>query len=230
MVAALALLAACTTSEGPSTVSAVSTGGTDTASPPLTVATTDQGGGDAGYRVGPLDVLDVTVFQVPDLSKTVTVSAGGQIALPLIGNVNAAGKTADTLQAEITARLKETYLQAPQVSVAVQQYNSQRITVEGAVKSPGVFPATGPMTLLQAIALAQGLDRVADPHGIIVFRNLEGERHAATFDLAAIRAGRADDPAVFGGDIIVVDESGSRTAMRAVRESIGIFGLFTPLL
>ena len=186
---------------------------------------------DAGdYRISPLDVLDVSVFQVPDLTKTVQVSSGGEITLALIGAVMAAGRTAPELEKDIAAKLGAKYLQSPQVSVFVKEYTSQRVTVEGAVAKPGIYPMTGKTTLLQTIALAGGLDRVADPRGIVIFREIEGERKAAKFDLPAIRAGNAEDPIVAGGDVVVVDQSGAKTALREVRESLGIFGLFAPLL
>lgn len=182
------------------------------------------------YRISPLDVLDISVFQVPDLTKTVQVSSGGQITLALIGSVEAAGKTAGGLEKEIAAKLGAKYLQSPQVSVFVKEYTSQRVTVEGAVSKPGIYPMTGKTTLLQTIALAGGLNRVADLRGIVIFREIGGERKAAKYDLSAIRSGKADDPVIAGGDVVVVDQSGSKTALRGVRESLGIFGLFTPLL
>ena len=89
---------------------------------------------------------------------------------------------------------------------------------------------TGQTTLIQAVATAGGLDRVADPSGIVVFRQNQGKKTAAVFNIAQIRAGKADDPPIYGGDLIVVDQSGTKAALRNVRESLGIFGLFMPLL
>jgi len=188
------------------------------------------GPGSVDYKISALDVLDVSVFQVPDLTKTVQVSSGGQISLPLIGTVTASGKTAGGLEKEIAAKLGAKYLQSPQVSVFVKEYTSQRVTVEGAVNKPGIYPMTGRTTLLQTIALAGGLDRVADPRGIVVFRQVDGKRTAAKFDLPEIRTGKASDPVVAGGDVVVVDQHGGKTALRGIRESLGIFGMFTPLL
>jgi polysaccharide export outer membrane protein len=186
--------------------------------------------GSADYQISPLDILDISVFQVPDLTKTVQVSSGGQISLPLIGAVTASGKTAQGLEKEIAAKLGAKYLQSPQVSVFVKEFTSQRVTVEGAVNKPGIYNMTGRTTLLQTIAMAGGLDRVADPRGIVVFRESQGTRRAAKFDLPAIRSGKASDPVLVAGDVVVVDQSGAKTALRSVRESLGIFGLFSPLL
>jgi polysaccharide export outer membrane protein len=182
------------------------------------------------YHISASDVLDISVFQVPDLSKTVQVSASGQINLPLIGTVAASGKTTAQLEQDIAAKLGENYLQSPQVSVFVKEYTSQRITIDGAVNKPGIYAMTGPTTLITAIALAGGLDRVADQRGIVVFRPQNGKRTAAVFDLSAIRDGRKNDPPIMGGDVIVVDQSGVKAALRDVRESVGVIGLFSPLL
>jgi polysaccharide export outer membrane protein len=181
------------------------------------------------YRIGPLDMLEISVFQVADLNKTVQVNSGGQIALPLIGMVVAGGKTVSELEAEIAAKLQASYLQSPQVSVFVKESTSQRVTVDGAVKEPGIVSLTGQMTLQQTIAVSGGLEPGADP-SILVFRNIEGKRMAAKFDLKAIRAGKAEDPVVYGGDVIVVDRSGIRAAMSDLKQSIPIFSFFMPMI
>ena len=182
------------------------------------------------YRVGPSDVLEVSVFQVAELSRTVQVSASGEFALPLIGTVQAGGRTVAELETEIASKLGEKYLQSPQVSVFVKEANSQRVTVSGAVQNPGMVSLTGPTTLLQTVALAGGLSEAADARGILVFRTVKQQRMAAKFDLAAISAGKASDPMLHGGDIVVVDQSGIRSALGRVRETIPVFGLFTALL
>lgn len=184
----------------------------------------------AEYRIGPSDVLEVSVFQVPDLSKTVQVSASGEIALPLIGNVAAGGQTIAELEDEIAQKLVERYLQSPQVSVFAKEATSRRVTVEGAVTKPGMVTLAGPTSLLQTIALSGGLKETADPRGILVFRTVQQKRMAAKFDLAAIRTGKAEDPVLHGGDIVVVDESGFRSALGSVRQNIPVFGLFSALL
>jgi polysaccharide export outer membrane protein len=185
---------------------------------------------EAEHRIGPSDVLEVAVFQVPDLSKTVQVNASGEIALPLIGVVAAGGRTIAELEAEIAGKLGERYLQSPQVSVFVKEAVSQRVTVEGAVKTPGMVTLNGPTTLLQTIALSGGLTEWADARGILVFRTVQRQRTAAKFDLADIRAGEAEDPLLHGGDVVVVDQSGFRSAMGSVRQNIPVFGLFSALL
>lgn len=182
------------------------------------------------YRLGPLDVIEVSVFGVPELTRTVQVSSGGMISLPLVGPLSVADTTLGELEREIERMLGEKYLRSPQVSIFVKDYTSQRITVEGAVNSPGVFPISGRTTLLQAIAMAKGPDRTADERGVIVFRTDGETKTAAVFDLKPIRTGQAPDPLLVAGDIVVVDQSAARTAWRDLRESIGVLGFFRPAI
>ena len=100
--------------------------------------------------------MDVSVFKVPELSKSVQVADTGTINLPLVGEVPAAGKTAQEVEQDLTKKLGAKYLQNPQVTVFVKEYNSQRVTIEGAVKKPGVYPVRGKTSLLQFIAMAEG--------------------------------------------------------------------------
>ena len=166
----------------------------------------------AEYRIGPLDSLDITVFQIQDLSlKKAQVDSHGQLRLPLIGAVTAAGRTAAELSADIAARLGEKYLQDPQVSVLVVEALSQRVIVEGAVNEAGVFPLKGRTGLLEAVAEAKGESRTGNPRRVAIVRSIDGAPHAARFDLAAIRSGRARDPEIVAGDTVVVD--GSRAGM-----------------
>jgi polysaccharide export outer membrane protein len=165
--------------------------------------------GSKAYRIGLLDVLDVSVFQAPELSKTVEVDEKGDIDLPLVGEIRAAGKTALELQHDLNSRLGAKYLQNPQVTVIVKEFNSSRVTVSGAVKNPGVFPYKG-QTLLQFVTMAGGLAFEANST-IIVLRGINGQRSTTTFNVADITAGRAPDPPVQAGDLIVADSSTLKT-------------------
>lgn len=169
------------------------------------------------YRIGVGDKLDVRVFQVEDLSfEELVVDTSGNINLPLIGSVRSAGRTANETSAEIAERLANQYLRNPQVTVTVKAAASQKITVDGAVTRPGVYEMRGSTSLLQAVAMAEGPSRVADLTKVAVFRNVEGRRSVALFDLSAIRQGRASDPQVLGDDVIVVDTSRLNSALREV--------------
>jgi polysaccharide biosynthesis/export protein len=182
------------------------------------------------YKIAPLDVVEVSVFGVKELDRTVQVSTSGMISLPLINQVRAGGRTQSQLEKEIARKLEVTYLQSPQVSVFVKEYNSQRVTVDGAVKKPGIFPTSGDISLLQAIALAEGLNELADPSGILLFRTVDNKRMAARFDLKAIRTGRVQDPILQAGDIVMVDESLTKTRLNDVKSVLPLTGLFQLLL
>lgn len=168
------------------------------------------------YRIGPSDLLAVTVFQIKDLDREVRVNNAGEILLPLIGAVPAAGKTAGELQSDIAHRFSERFLQDPQVTVFVKDYASQHVTVGGAVDKPGIFPITSRMTLLQSIALAGGLDDVASHRNVLVFRTAGGQRQYARFDVAAIEAGEQSDPELAAEDVVVVDTSGGKMTLQAL--------------
>lgn len=193
---------------------------------PDTTSVTGAYTGVSEYRIGPQDLLEINVFQVPDLTRTVRVNTGGQVSLPLIGEIHAGGRTVQEVEKQIAEKLAEGYLQNPQVSVFVKEFTSQRVTVEGAVKKPGIFPLSGRATLLQTIAMAEGLDPLADLQGIVIFRTVNGKKMAARFDLKQIRAGAAADPEVYGDDIVVVDQSGPKSTWRRVVESLPVLNLF----
>jgi polysaccharide biosynthesis/export protein len=178
------------------------------------------------YKIAPLDVVDITVLGVTELNRTVQVSTSGMITLPLIKSVKAGGLNTAQLEREIARKLEAAYLQSPQVSVFIKEYNSQRITVDGAVNKPGIYPTTGKVSLLQAIALAEGLNAVADPSGILLFRTVNNKRMAARFDLKQIRTGKVNDPALQAGDIVMVDDSATRTTLRDIKEVLPLSGLF----
>ena len=111
-------------------------------------------------------MLDITVFKVPELSKTIQVSETGTINLPLVGEVQAAGKTTQELERVLTAKLGATYLQNPQVSVLVKENNSQHVVVQGAVEKTGVYPIRGKTTLMELVAMAGGLKSNLRFHGV----------------------------------------------------------------
>ncbi|MDQ3524015.1 MAG: polysaccharide export protein [Chloroflexota bacterium] len=181
------------------------------------------------YRIGPNDLLTIEIFQVEDLDREVRVNNAGRITLPLLGPVDAAGKTAEELERVIVAGYATRYLQNPQVSIFVKEAASQRITVEGAVNDPGIFPISSRLSLLQALALAKGPSNVADERNVVVFRTVDGRRHLARFDVDAIRGGRASDPDILGEDVVVVDESGGKVWLRRFIELtplIGVWGVF----
>jgi polysaccharide biosynthesis/export protein len=188
----------------------------------------------ADYKIGPLDTLDVTVFQEPDLSvKAMEVDASGLIALPLIGSVEAKGKTASQLAGELEQMFGAKYLKNPEVTVTVASSVSQKVSVQGEVSQPGIYQLTGPTTLLDVLSLAKGETEAAKLDQVVVFRNIKGERMGAVFDVASIRRGEAADPVIQGNDLVVVGYSAaSRFWQNIVHAAplLGVFTRFTPVL
>jgi polysaccharide export outer membrane protein len=178
--------------------------------------------GSKAYRIGPLDVLDISVFQAPELSKTVQVAENGAIDLPLLGETPAAGRTAQELQRDLNAKLGAKYLQNPQTTVMVKEFNSSRVTVSGAVKNPGVFPYKGE-SLHEFVTMAGGLAFEANST-VIVLRTINNQRSAAKFNVADIEAGRVPDPPVQSGDVIVADSSSVKTGYNALIKILPLAG------
>jgi len=160
------------------------------------------------------------------LTQEVQIGESGLISLPLIGDIQATGMTTHALQAEITKRLRAKYLQSPQVGVFLKSSAGQRVTVSGAVQKPGVYQIQGRMTLVQAIAFSGGLNDVGDPDSVIVFRKVNGGQMAARFDLSAVQAGRAPDPNLNPGDMVVVDTSGTRSVWSNFKSTLPVVGMF----
>lgn len=167
------------------------------------------------YRVGPNDLLDIEVLELDPPKRTVRVNAAGAISLPLIGLATVAGRTAQEIETLVADRYREKYLQNPQVSVFIKEFTTERITVEGAVIKPGIFPLTGQITLLRALAMAGGFGPIADPTQVMLFRTNEQRlREVLTFNVEQIRAGADTDPVIMGDDLIVVQKDGTRKLLR----------------
>lgn len=182
------------------------------------------------YKLAPLDTVGVNVFQVPDLSQDYTVDMSGNLAMPLIGNVSAIGLSTTELAAVIKRRLAERFLTNPNVTTVLKGSASRVVTVDGSVRQPGVYQATGPLTLIQTVALARGVDELANPRRVAIFRVIGGKRMAAAFDLTDIRRGKEPDPPVFAGDTIVVDGSGVKKVQRDVLQALPIASIFATVL
>lgn len=188
----------------------------------------------ADYRLGPNDLMDVEVFGLPDLKRTVRVNSSGQVSLALVGNVLLAGLSAQQAETTIAEKYAEKYLQSPQVSVFIKEFTTQRITLEGAVARPGIYPVTGQVTLLRALALAGGGAAYSDLSDIMVFRVApNGSKVTQTHDLDKIRAGELADPFILADDVIVVKRNPVRAALRDslfrdVLDSINPFSALAP--
>jgi len=168
------------------------------------------------------DLLKVEVFQVSQLNRTVEVDSRGQISLPLIGEVEAAGLSPRGLEKRIEDLYGANYLQAPEVTVFVEESDSQRVTINSDAGRSGVYPVTASSTLLNTISQAGGLRNVADQSRIYVFRDYGSEKLVAQYNVKNIRLGVDPDPRIYGGDVVIVFASSRKVAMRNLREMLGL--------
>ena len=167
------------------------------------------------YKIGPNDLLEVEVFGVDELKRTVRVNSTGHVSLPLIGTVPVAGLTSSDAQALIANEYGKDYLHAPQVSIFIKEFTSQRITVDGAVVRPGIYPLVGQITLLRALAMAGGGSQLSDLDQVVLFRlTPEGTSETQRHDVNKIRTGEAPDPVLQGDDILVVNRNSARVTLR----------------
>jgi len=138
-----------------------------------------------------------------DLSRTLPVRPDGFITLPMVGEVQAEGRTTVELEQDIARRL-EKYIQSPRVTVMVREVNSARVFVTGEVQKPGAFPLRGNVTVLQAVAMAGGLTEFADRNGMMVIRANNGARIPVRYSDLVDPHGQGSDFPLQPGDTVVV--------------------------
>lgn len=184
---------------------------------------------DDTYKLAPLDTVTVSVYQVDNLSRDYIIDQSGRITMPLIGRVDAVGVGTTELGHMIEKRLAEKYLRDPNVVVSLKNSASRVVTVDGSVRQPGIYPALGPLSLVQVVALARGTDELANPRRVAIFRTIEGKRMAAAFDLTRIRRGEEKDPDIYPGDTVVVDGSGVKKAQRDILQNLPLASIFFAL-
>lgn len=168
---------------------------------------------DGGGSVGPAstlgtgDLLEVRVFQEPDLSGTYRLSSEGTIDFPLCGKVALSGRTSSQAADALTVCLKNGFLRSPQVSVLVREYNSKKVYVFGEVQKPGTFPYDENMSIIQAITIAGGFTKLAAKNNISVTRIIEGQEKKIRVPVEDIGVGREKNFMLQPGDIVFVPES-----------------------
>ena len=156
------------------------------------------------YQIGPEDVLDISVWKNPELSRTVPVRPDGKVSLPLLNDFRAAGLTPSDLREQLVARLSD-FVPSPEVSVIVREVHSRKVAVVGAVKTAGRYELKSPMTVLEAIALAQGFTDFAARDRIVVLRQSGGTTTRIPFNYRKIADGMEQENFfVRPGDIVVV--------------------------
>ena len=161
-------------------------------STPQSAATADSSAAkahDDSFVIGNDDVLAINVWKEPDVSRSVPVRSDGKISLPLVGEVQAAGRTPLKLEQDIAARLKS-FIAEPEVTVIVQQINSQKFNILGMVNKPGSYLLTNSATVLDAIALAGGFRDFAKQKAIYVLRlNADGSQTRIPFNYKEVVKG-----------------------------------------
>ena len=135
------------------------------------------------YKIGPKDLLEISVFGLDELNKTERVSEEGKITLPLLGEIDVDGLTKSELEVKLARLLEEKYLQDPQVTIFIAEYQSKRVSVMGAVQSPGMYELVGKQTVLEVIAKAGGLTIEAGKEMFVMRQNSEGENSSVKISL-----------------------------------------------
>jgi polysaccharide biosynthesis/export protein len=156
------------------------------------------------YRIGPEDLLDISVWKNPELSRTVPVRPDGKVSLPLVNDIQASGLTPTTLRQQLIERFSE-FIPAPEVAVIVREVHSMKVAVVGSVKTPGRYELKSAATVLELIALAQGFTDFAARDRIFILRQVNGATQRVPFNYRKVTSG--DEQAnlvVTSGDIIVV--------------------------
>ena len=164
--------------------------------------------------IGPLDTIQVDVFNIPDLSSNMQVDASGRISMPLAGTIDARGKTSAELANAIEVALRGRYVRNPEVTVNIRSSVSQVVTIDGQVVEPGLYPVTNQMTLMRAIASAKGFSEFAREDEVVILRTVNGQKMAGLYNVAAIRRGVYDDPFIYANDVILVGDSPQRRLFR----------------
>lgn len=181
----------------------------------LPLPQTNAGPGSGAYVVQPGDKLVVDAANLPGLAqREVAVDRGGRIALPMVGGVEVAGRTAPQIEALLVDRLRAAFVREPRVAVNIGETASQLVTVDGQVVEPGVYPVFPNMTLTRAVASAKGGSEFARLDDVVVLRTVDGQRYAALYNLGAIQRGAYVDPPIVANDVVIVGESSQRRLIK----------------
>ena len=174
------------------------------------------------YLVGPFDKLTIDVFGIEELKdREVQVDASGRMSFPLAGIISVSGKTPGEIESLLKARLRAAFIRDPQVTVNLKETLSQFVTVEGTVSKPGLYPVLGHMTLLRAIATAQGTTEFSRVDDVVILRQVGGKQYAALYNINHIRHGAYADPEIFPNDVVMV---GDNHARRLFKDYLTVFG------
>jgi polysaccharide export outer membrane protein len=156
------------------------------------------------------------VYGLPEMSRELQVDSAGEISVPMVGTVLAAGLSPAQLSDVIEKGLRRRYFRNPDVTISVKEVSSQNYTIDGEVTTPGLYPIIGKMSLMRAVASAKGATEFAKLEDVVVFRTVAGQRLAALYNVRQIRRGLYNDPDIYANDVIVVGNSQARRIFRDV--------------
>lgn len=164
--------------------------------------------------IGPLDTINVEVFNVTELTRDIVVDSGGRVTMPLVGTIDVNGLTAVELASRIDESLRGRYVRDPQVTVTIKGSVSQVVTVDGEIENPGTYPVTNQSTLLRTLALSGGFTENAKLDDVVILRTVGQRRMAGLYNVSQIRRGAYVDPPIYPNDVVVVGDSPSRRLFR----------------
>ncbi len=168
---------------------------------------TPDAGVSTSSALGSGDMLEVKVYQEPDLGGVYRLSTEGTIDFPLCGRLKLFGLTPTQASDAITSCLQDRYLKHPQVSVTVREYNSKKVFIFGEVAKPGTFPFSDNMNIIEGITLAGGFAKAASKNNVSVIRQVNGQEQKIRVPVEDIGVGREKNFLLQPGDIVFVPES-----------------------
>jgi polysaccharide export outer membrane protein len=183
-----------------------------------------------GYNPGaiqPGDRLSIRVLGEPDLSSDqYWVDGSGHVQVPLAGELDAGGRSAEELRDDIRVRLAERFIRDPQISIGIAEHAKFGVSVEGEVQKAGRFEVSPGLTLLGAIALAGSTTKDTKLDEIYIFRDINGKKAGARFNIGYIRNGKNPDPQIIPGDVIVVGRSAIRGTWHEFLQASPLFNVY----
>lgn len=202
-IAVTSMAAGCATAGTATRAAPPAAAKTPARSTAATRAAADAAGG--GYEIGPEDLLEISVWREKDLQRQVIVRPDGWLTFPLVGNIRAAGKTTQELQAEITARLRK-YIPDPVVTVTLQKVQGLKVFVIGKVGKPGEYVVGRYVDVLQALTLAGGLTPFANEDDIKILRKEGGKERIIPFNYSQVKRGHnlEQNIRLQAGDVVMV--------------------------
>jgi polysaccharide biosynthesis/export protein len=194
---------------------------------------TDLGQGDYSYQrptsymLRPADRISIGVFREPEFSvQSIQVGVEGNVSVPMLGSIPAAGMTTKQFEQDVTRRLAAAGLKSPMVTVNISEYASHQVTVEGAVNTPGVYPFQPGARLSAAVAMAKGPKRTAKLDQVAVFRESPEGIMIAKFDYSQVQQGTMLDPVLQPGDRVVIGTDGLSVFWEDLIKTLPAFGVF----